>query len=48
MKEDFYNNLLDDEKQICDLCRDWNLADCEGCEFVSRNSFNNDKQEDTE
>lgn len=38
--DDFYNKLTDDEKQVCDLCRDWNLGECEKCEFVSRFAFN--------
>lgn len=33
---DFYDNLTDEEKQICDLCRDWNLGFCEICVLVSR------------
>lgn len=45
MKEDFYNKLSDDEKQICDLCRDWNLEYCERCEFVSRYSSNETDKE---
>ena len=32
---DFYTQLTEDEQQICDLCRDWNLGECEECEFVS-------------
>ena len=32
----FYKQLTDDEKQLCDLCRDWNLGKCEKCELVSR------------
>ena len=31
MKDDFYNQLTTNEKQICDLCRDWNLNECEEC-----------------
>lgn len=38
--DNFYNKLTDDEKQVCDLCRDWNLGECEKCEFVSRFAFN--------
>ena len=34
--DDFYKQLTEDEKQICDLCRDWKLEECEKCEFVSR------------
>ena len=34
--DDFYKQLTEDEKQLCDLCRDWNLGECEKCEFVSR------------
>lgn len=33
---DFYDNLTDDEKQICDFCNDWQLGDCSTCEFVKR------------
>ena len=45
--DDFYNNLTDDEKQVCDLCRDWSLGDCERCEFVSRFASQNNQQEVT-
>lgn len=38
--DNFYNKLTDDEKQICDLCRDWNFGSCERCEFVSRFASN--------
>ena len=31
---DFYMKLTDSEKQICDLCKDWNLGECEKCEFA--------------
>lgn len=32
--DDFYKQLSEDEKQICDLCKDWNLLDnCEQCEL---------------
>lgn len=31
-----YRQLFDDEQQECDLCRDWNLEECEKCELVSR------------
>ena len=33
--DNFYKQLTEDEKQLCDLCRDWNLGECEKCEFVS-------------
>ena len=36
MDDNFYKQLTEDEKQLCDLCRDWNLGSCEECEFVSR------------
>ena len=36
MDDNFYKQLTEDEKQLCDLCRDWNLGECEECEFVSR------------
>ena len=45
MKDNFYSRLADDEKQTCDLCRDWNLRSCEKCEFVSRFSYQNNQQE---
>lgn len=35
MDDNFYKQLTEDEKQLCDLCRDWNLGECEKCEFVS-------------
>ena len=42
---DFYNRLNMDERQLCDFCRDWNLGDCEKCEFVSRFSCINKQEE---
>ena len=30
--DNFYKQLTEDEKQLCDLCRDWNLGECEKCE----------------
>lgn len=45
MKDDFYKQLDKNEKDICDLCRDWNLGDCEKCEFVSRFSCINKQEE---
>lgn len=45
MNEDFYYKLSDDEKQICELCRDWNFGDCEKCEFVSRYSSKETEKE---
>ena len=45
MNEDFYKQLDKNEKEICDLCRDWNLGDCEKCEFVSRFSDINEQEE---
>ena len=45
MKDDFYNQLTENEQQVCDLCRDWNLGDCERCEFVSRFSYKNEQEE---
>ena len=47
MNDNFYKQLTDDEKQICDLCRDWNLGDCEGCEVISRFSCKNKQEEQT-
>ena len=45
MDDNFYKQLTEDEKQICDLCRDWNLGECEKCEFVSRYYHKKIKQE---
>ena len=42
---DFYKQLTENEKQICDLCRDWNFGGCEKCEFVSRFASNIKKGE---
>lgn len=36
---DFYKQLTYGEKQLCDLCRDWNLGKCEKCELISRFTF---------
>ena len=47
MKDDFYNQLTENEQQVCDLCRDWNLGDCERCEFVSRFSYKNEREVDS-
>lgn len=33
--EEIYKRLDENEKQICDLCRDWNIEECEKCEFIS-------------
>ena len=41
MNNDIYKQLTEDEKQICDLCSDWDLGECETCEFVSRFSYQN-------
>ena len=38
---DFYTQLTEDEQQICDLCRDWNLGECEECGFISRHNSKN-------
>ena len=35
-----YGLLNKNEKQICDLCRDWSLCDCDKCEFVSKYNVN--------
>ena len=43
--DNFYNKLTDGEKQVCDLCRDWNLGGCEKCEFVSRFASNIEQEE---
>lgn len=42
---DFYKQLTDDEKQICDLCRDWDFYKCEKCEFISRYVSKENEQE---
>lgn len=44
MRDNFYNHLTDDEKQLCDLCRDWNLGDCERCDFISHYLHNNKEE----
>jgi len=31
---EFYTQLTENEKQLCDLCGDWNLGNCEKCELV--------------
>ena len=44
--DNFYKQLTEDEKQVCDLCRDWNLGECEECRFISHhNSKKKIKQE---
>lgn len=48
MNDDFYKQLTEDEKQVCDLCRDWSLEECEKCEFVSRFSYKNKEVEQYE
>ncbi len=45
MEEKFnFNNLYGllnkNEKQICYLCRDWSLCDCDKCGFVSKYNVN--------
>jgi len=35
-KKDIYHKLSYEEKQICDLCEDWYLGNCEVCEFTTR------------
>ena len=45
MDDNVYKQLTEDEKQICDLCRDWNLGECEECELVSRYYHKKIKQE---
>ena len=44
MNNNFYKQLTKNEKQECDLCRDWSLRDCEKCEFVSRFSYNKNQE----
>lgn len=37
-ENDFYNSLTSKQKQLCDLCRDWNLSNsCEDCELYKEN-----------
>lgn len=38
--DDFYKYLTQDDKQICDLCRDFHLCKCNKCEFVSKYNVN--------
>ena len=45
MEDKSEKQLTEDEKQLCELCRDWNLGECEGCEFVSRYYYKKIKQE---
>ena len=33
---DFYSHLSPDEKQVCDLCRDWGVGDCGDCHIYNR------------
>lgn len=42
---DSYKQLTENEKQICDLCRDWNFGGCEKCEFISRFTSNKIQEE---
>lgn len=44
MDDNFYKQLTESEKQICDLCKDWNLEECEKCEFVSRFASNKEQE----
>ena len=44
MDDNFYKQLTEDEKQLCDLCRDWNLGECEKCEFVFCYYYKNYKE----
>ena len=44
MNNNFYKQLTKQEKQECDLCRDWSLRDCEKCEFISRFSYKNKEE----
>jgi hypothetical protein len=32
--DDFYTRLTPIEMQVCDLCRDWNMGDCNRCVLV--------------
>ena len=32
----FYINLSPDEKQVCDLCRDWGIGGCKKCNIYNR------------
>ena len=45
MKDNFYKQLIEDEKQICDLCRDWNFCRCEECDFISCYASKNEQEE---
>lgn len=42
--KDFYKQLTEDEKQVCDLCRDWNFGSCEKCGIVSRFASNKEQE----
>lgn len=33
MTNEQYSKLTPAEKEVCDLCRDYNLCDCEKCEL---------------
>lgn len=43
--DDFYKQLTKNEKQLCDLCEDWRIGECEKCELVSRFASNIEKGE---
>lgn len=34
-----YQNMTDDEKQICDLCQDWHIEDCAKCQIAAKYNF---------
>lgn len=38
----FYNKLTEEEKQVCDLCHDWSICNCEECNLY----INNTKEKD--
>ena len=41
--DNFYTKLTQDEKHVCDLCRDWGMGGCEKCDIASQYIL---KQED--
>ena len=43
--DDFYRQLTEGERQVCDLCRDWNFGSCGKCEFISRFASNKEQEE---
>ena len=37
MIDKLYDKLSESEKQICDLCKDWNLCHCDICSIYLNN-----------